>query len=98
MKTLSSTPDAVGVCSGEMDTNLDAHFKHMTPARRKRVLLVVDRTKKIKSRSNLELRFVCFYDGADNCNINILGADIVGGGHHRNVNIYLKVSRVRVRQ
>jgi hypothetical protein len=69
-----------------MDTNLEEVSVKLEDVPETRVLLV-DRPKKLKSRSNFHLWSVRFDDGANNRNVNILGADIVRRGHHSNVNV-----------
>lgn len=50
-------------------------------------VLLIDGSKELKSWSNLHLWPVRFDDGADNCDINVLGTDIVRRGHHSDINV-----------
>lgn len=47
----------------------------------------MNRAKKAEARSNFQLWLVGLNNRADNCDIDVLGADIVGRRYHGNVDI-----------
>ena len=49
--------------------------------------LIVYGAQEAQTRSDLKLRLVGFDNGADNCDIDVLGTDVVGRRDHGNVDI-----------
>lgn len=41
-------------------------------------LLIINGAEKIETRDDLQFWFVCLDDRADDCDVDVLGADIVG--------------------
>lgn len=80
MKMLSASPVDVGVYSGETETNLGYLIQVSACASTgfERRLLVKDRSKEFKTGIDLGLRVLSLNDRANNRNIHVLGANIVG--------------------
>ena len=94
MNTLSSRPSEVGVYKGETDTNLRSNGQNGTHKKHAVRLLLVDGAKKAETRSNLLFWSIRFHDGADYGDVDVLGANIMCGRHHSNVDVsYAKVRR-----
>ena len=50
--------------------------------------LLDDGAQELETRLNFQLRSTCFHNGADNGNMDILGANVVSGRNHSYVDIW----------
>lgn len=79
MKMLSVSPDATGVYSGVIDTNLymPQYEKEDDGIQKRWNLLVMNWSKKLKTRCNFLFRILRLDDRADNSHVDVFSTDIV---------------------
>ena len=90
MKMLSVSPVDVGVYSGETETNLGESMRVSVRALQSIPddhSLVEDGPEEFETGLDLGLRVFGFDYRADDRDVHILGADVVGGRNHSDVNI-----------
>jgi hypothetical protein len=86
---LLASPEDVGVYSGETETNLNylIWLSAYALLSCECHLLVKDGSEEFETGLDLSLRVACLNDGANDCDIHVLGANVVGGRDHGDVDI-----------
>ena len=87
---LSASPVEVGMYNGETETNLNEVAQgeyESLPLPIKWCSLVEDGSKELETGLDLSFRVFGLNDRADDSDVHVLGANVVGGRNHGNVDI-----------